>query len=318
MRTKFLHSFIIFVLILTGISYAQTKTKQPSGKNIDSPAKSALVTISKTIDYKDGREIFKFCKINPEINYKDSSEYYWYNEYSGVKSTKGGSGGNLLHGKYQRYDENGNLKVEANYYLGLEDGLRRTWDEEGNIKETLKFNKGTVVYMKFKNEDGVYIEWIGEMFKKGSVKNVYTSFNVLVENTTFIESYKMHVKTYYENSISKQLEKEFTQWVGDFYEGSYKEYYKNGKPRVVGNFVENFRDGFWTYFNEDGNIIKNIKFRIHNETYPNKKLKIKGSQFYDNTSQDWIRDGKWVYYKENGEDFEKIEKYKNGVLLEGK
>ena len=114
MRTKFLHSFIIFVLILTGISYAQTKTKQPSGKNIDSPAKSALVTISKTIDYKD------------------SSEYYWYNEYSGVKSTKGGSGGNLLHGKYQRYDENGNLKVEANYYLGLEDGLRRTWDEEGN------------------------------------------------------------------------------------------------------------------------------------------------------------------------------------------
>jgi len=168
-------------------------------------------TEQKTIKYQDGQEVFNICKNNPTLNYNDDLEYFWYNSYSGIKSTKGGSGGQLLHGKYQMFNQNGNLVQEVNFFLGLEDGTSRSWDDKGNILETYKYTMGICNYMKFTNDDGYIIEWIGEMLKKGSIKKVFTKYDQLLEISTCIDDlFKLHTKEYYEDYGTPKLKAEYT------------------------------------------------------------------------------------------------------------
>ena len=104
--------FLSFLLMMN-ISYTQ------NNKSV------TIKTELKTIEYNNGREIFNIYKINPNISFNEKLDYYWYNEFSKIKSTKGSSGGNLLHGKYQFFDEKGNLINESNYKSGLKDGRDR-------------------------------------------------------------------------------------------------------------------------------------------------------------------------------------------------
>jgi hypothetical protein len=49
--------------------------------------------VSKTdeirITYTNGIEVFNVCQVNPIIVWDDDFEYYWYTEFSKIKSTKG-------------------------------------------------------------------------------------------------------------------------------------------------------------------------------------------------------------------------------------
>ena len=103
------------------------------------------------IEYSNGIEIFTVCKHNPHITFNEEKKYYWYTEFSKIKSTKGGSGGKLLNGNYKLYDEKYNLKVEKNYYLGLPDGNEMSWDSLGNINSKATVEQGVVIYQKFLN-----------------------------------------------------------------------------------------------------------------------------------------------------------------------
>lgn len=274
-----------------------------------------VATENKTLRYSDGQEVFDICKSNPNLNYDDKLDYFWYNKYSGISSTKGGAGGQLLHGKYQMFDSKGKLKKEAHFSLGLQHGLSRSWDEEGNIIETYKYDKGLCNYMKFFNDEGFIIEWTGVMFQKGSIKKVYTKYDVLLQESTFIDQFKSNVKEYYESYGTSILKAEYTSGVGNFYYGSYKSYFKNGQLEVEGEFIENLRTGDWKYYNIDGSIKGTVQYRIFKEKYPNGNLKIQGSQYLDKETNTWIKDGRWLYYEEYSNDYKKIEEYEYGKLI---
>ena len=107
------------------------------------------------IRYTNGFEIFNICKSNPQITFEESREYYWYTEFSKIKSTKGGCGGQLLHGNYKFYDEDGNLMIDQNYVFGLEHGDGKKWDNEGNIVQITKHDRGEYIYWKFKEDVNV-------------------------------------------------------------------------------------------------------------------------------------------------------------------
>ena len=171
-----------------------------------------------------------------------------------------------------------------------------------------------MVYFKTTNEDGYIVEWTGEMFKKNSVKNIYNKWGQLLETSTFVEPFKFHYKSYYENTNPSIIQEENTQWIGEMYDGTYKANYKDGMPKVIGHFSDRVRDSVWTFYDEDGTLTR-IKFKKYQETYPNGKIKVRGSKFYDDKTQAWLPDYDWWYYKENG-DIEKMEKYKFGVLQE--
>jgi len=271
-----------------------------------------ISTEPKTINYRKGaREVFIVCKGQPVKTLRDTLEYFWYNEQSGIKSTKGGSGGQLLHGKYQYFDEKGNLVKEANYNLGLEHGLSRTWEENGNIKETFKFNYGICTYLKTQIADGYSNEWIGTMFKKGSIKTIYSPTGKVVEKTFYVDEFKGNLKVYSEETGKLILD--CIQGMGDYYYGAYKAFYDDGKPKVSGQFVDNMRDGTWVFYKEDGSIDSSLKFRIHTKFHANKKIKVKGCEFQ--SMSEWIRDGTWIFYDEKGR-IDKTEKYKEGELIE--
>src|SRR5438552_13804470 len=111
-------NILIAVRFFNSISFAQSYSQKAD----------AVITETKSINSSDGRSVFSYCKHNPQIEFKDNLDYYWYNESSGVKYTKGGCGGKLLHGKEQFFDTEGNLVIDQRFYLGLRDGEFKEWD----------------------------------------------------------------------------------------------------------------------------------------------------------------------------------------------
>lgn len=294
---------ILSIMIISTFGYTQTQSV-------------AIPTEQKTIQYTNGREVFNICKANQTVSYKEDLEYYWYNEYSKVKITKGGAGGNLLHGKYQFFDEKGNLIREANFYLGLKDGVEKTWDTDGKIKETYKFNKGKLVYSKFKSEDNDnFIEWNGPALVTGSVKKIYTSYGHLEQTEEVLEGFKFKVTVFFYDG---KVKKKYTTGLLDWMYEEYIEYYENGKIKLYGKFEENWRIGDWKWYKEDGSIDTIEKYRINRQYYPDNKIMTEGGEYFDTSSNEWKRNGLWIWYKENGKDLEETKEYEYGVEVEKK
>lgn len=295
-------SLLIFVLILTFVGYSQTTIKTKEVK----------------INYTNGYEIFNVCVNNPQINYNKNNEYYWYNKFSGVKSTKGGNGGNLLHGIYKFFDEQGNLRHEENYNLGLKHGNYTKWDSLGDIVTIGKYNKGITVYWKFKDED-CWIEWIGQPLFEGSVKKVYNNFNEIRYIETYLPQFRVHCKKYYE-STHKQKEEFTKNWLhkgkDEFY-GKYLEYYENGKIYFDGQYsvvAANIAVGDWKFYTTEGkiNVIETYKEEI--KRWKNNKLKLTGGYILDREKNSWLKTGEWTWYNEDGT-IQFTKKYKMGEEL---
>ena len=274
--------------------------------------KNPISTEPIELNYADGKELFNICKKNPAIKINDKKTYYWYTNYGGIQSTKGGIGGALLHGKYQVFSKTGKLINESNYNLGIPNGTERKWNEDGDIIETVKFNNGEMTYWKFLDSTGYTIEYIGPIYTKGTIRNIY-KFTEIVERDKYLEPFKLYTKTYYQGSYGKQLKAEYTKSISEYYWDSYKTFYKNGKPKVIGKFIENSRDSVWTFYNEDGTIDGIEKYKVYREFYQNKKIKVIGSYIL-NENKVWIKFGTWVYNYESG-DLNKMEDYENGELV---
>jgi antitoxin component YwqK of YwqJK toxin-antitoxin module len=256
------------------------------------------------IKYSDGLEVFNICKANPNIKFIDKNEYYWYTEFSKIKSTKGGSGGNLLTGNYKFYDIDGNLRIDKNYSLGLEDGNQTVWDSNGNITAKRIFSKGIAVYRKFLNDEDCWIELDGEIFKEGTVRKVFTKYGILVNEEINLANNKQNVKIYYEDN-RQQLKEEYTGFIWGMGHkiGKVTQYYKNGQIELDGQFHLEYYDiriGKWIWYNEDGTIDSKNEYNSELLKWPNGNKKSLGGLIYDSDLDKWVRTGKWKFYDENG------------------
>ncbi|MFN6379864.1 MAG: toxin-antitoxin system YwqK family antitoxin [Flavobacteriales bacterium] len=262
-----------------------------------------VLTKEVKIPYTNGYEIFKICTSGCLTKFEDHNEYFWYNEYSGLKSTRGGNGGNLLHGNYKFFDESGNLRKECNYWFGLKDGVEKEWDSLGYVVSQIKYVKGNGVYIKFQNEDDYWIEINGPLLEKGTTRKVYTPFNVLVREETILTGFFQKVKTYY---IGGGIMEEYTESLmesGDL-RGKYTSYYENGRIEVEGQFYDgeflNIRVGIWKWYNTDGILISTSSYKADISLWPNGKPKSTGGYLFNNESNDWVKVGEWRFYDENG------------------
>ena len=68
--------------------------------------------------------------------------YYWYQNRQ-IYSNKGGFAGNLLDGKYRRFDEQGLLVEEGKYNKGLKIGVWKRWNAEGELMHVSKWFRGS-------------------------------------------------------------------------------------------------------------------------------------------------------------------------------
>lgn len=271
------------------------------------------------IRYKDGIEIFTVCTSNPQIVFDDQKEYKWYNEFSKLKSTKGGSGGNLLHGNYRLYDKNGNLLAEDNYYLGLENGIEKKWDSKGKIVATYKYDKGNLIYWKVLDDDGNWDEQIGELLKKGTIRKYFSESGKLYKEMTVMpDEIYLHTIEYHENSTNKKLEFNCSVFDRELLGGKYIAFYENGKIELEGEFskepLTRIQIGTWKWYNQDGELVHAEKFKEEIEKWNNGEIKLSGGYIFDDNTNNWVKTGEWKQYSEDGK-LLLSEKYKLGVKI---
>ena len=288
--------------------------------NFQSYAQTSIQTKEIKIPYTNGLEVFNVCVSNCQTTFDDKKEYFWYTEFSKIKSTKGGSGGDLLHGNYKFFDENGNLRQDKNYYLGLPEGSEKNWDSIGDIISQTKYTKGEVIYWKFKDEGGELIEHIcvngkkGFFMSKGWVKNIYSKYNRLSSEQTFLAFDSAHVKSYFE---SGKLSKEYNSYSMNYMAGKYTSYYENGKTRTDGQFYEgktysNIQVGTWKFYKSDGTLNGTLQYKANIELWDNGNYKDVGGYILDSDNKTWLKTGEWRWYDEEGK-FQSSKKYERGV-----
>lgn len=267
-------------------------------------SKTSVVSKTKEIkiNYSNGMEVFNIYISNPTIKYYDSIEYTWYNEYSKIKSTKGGSGGNLLHGNYKYFDKYGNLRLERNYLNGRLNGIEKYWDSLGNVTSLYKYKDGECYYQKFKNDENEWVEYIGPMFKKGTIRKIFSEYNSLIEIDTFYNGFDKSVSIYFYDGKTKKSYFQLSAF--GFYNGRYIEYYESGKIKLKGqywdsSFLSEIRVGQWISFDELG--VKTVtKYERKLVYWENGEVKGEGSVFFDNEKNEWIRYGIWQFYSSDG------------------
>lgn len=259
------------------------------------------------LNYTNAIEICNVCRNNPQMDFDENKEYFWYTEFSGVKSTKGGCGGNLLNGNYKLYDDNGNLLNEKNYSLGVAHGNQTEWDSIGNINNKVEYDHGKVTYWKFLNDEGYWIEHEGAPLMPGSVKRVYTELNRLIEKSLVLEDFYFSREFYYVYP-SDQLRKKYTTYGSDeFLVGEYKSYFKNGKIEVEGQFYKgekiflSLKDGTWKWYNSDGTLDSIEEYKAEVSKWENGELKTAGTFIFNDNIDKWVEMDEWKWWNEQGE-----------------
>lgn len=285
------------------------------------------------IQYKNGLEIFNILTKNDQIIFDNEKEYYWYTEYSKIKSTKGGNGGMLFNGNYKFFDEKGNLIISENYKAGLKHGESKKWNLEGELIEIVKYDNGENIYWKYhpENNEG-WVEQIGKMLNDGWIKNTYDKYNNLlasqktfIDEKSIIKKEKTKTSSYYKNS--KQLKTEYTTFMlfNDLHIGEYLEYYSNGNKKFYGKlldvynigieqYVGNIRDGEWKWFKENGEIESTEKYKAIVENWENGNVKFIYSQYFDTSENKWIIHGNFYSFQEDGNGIGEITEYEYGEI----
>ncbi len=76
-----------------------------------------------------------------KIKYNDTLYYYWYKSKK-IMNTQGASSGDILNGSYKKYYISGQLAEAGNFKMGLKVGKWQTWDENGNLTSVYIYKKG--------------------------------------------------------------------------------------------------------------------------------------------------------------------------------
>ncbi len=289
------------------------------------------------IEYTNGLEVFNVLKSDSQVNYNNEKDYYWYTEYSKVKSTKGGSGGQLLDGNYKFYDEKGNLIIDQNFSKGLKHGKTKKWDADGDLVEIVDYENGETTYWKYHPEgDDGWVEQIGQMLKAGWTKNSYDKYNNLIASQkTFIDEKntikkeKTKTSIYFRNSDQKKEEYTTLMMFNNSYIGEYIEYFENGNKKVYGKlfdpyangidkYIGNIRDGEWKWYKENGELDSTEKYKAVVEYWDNGNLKSIYGQYFDEEENKWLKHGRFYSYNEDGKGIGEITEYEWGEVKEKK
>jgi antitoxin component YwqK of YwqJK toxin-antitoxin module len=239
------------------------------------------------ITYSNGIDVINVCVTNPQIDFNETKNYFWYYNISGsseIKNTEGGCGGNLLHGKERFFDKEGNLLSERNYHLGLLDGESKYWDSTGKLKEIYRHASGELKYKKIKVQGG-WFEEIGGLhyFLEGYTQKNFDEIGNLISELVFKGDNYIR-KDYYQYSNKIKLEYSTSYWCDTCKKGKYVSYYENGNKQVEGQFddsLENIKVGIWKSYKETGEIKTQESYKSKLQRWPNGKWKVTGGYLFD-------------------------------------
>lgn len=143
----------------------------------------------------------------------------------------------------KEYYPDGKIKVVQSYLNGVPQGVRREYDEEGNITAGYLFDHGKIVGEGIVKEDGL---------KDGPWKEFYPNGQLKAEG-----KYSKGIKTgkwvyYYKNG---QVEQTGSYDKKGRPKGDWVWYYPSGALLREESYLNGLPDGMWTEYAEDGSVI---------------------------------------------------------------
>lgn len=258
--------------------------------------KENISTIEKT--YWD----FKKTKIQSEgAYYKDKKgasqdkhgTWKYYNE-DGVLIETSSYFKNVIHGKVMMAYQNGKIKQEGFFKLGIQDSSYKEWFEngmpalEGFYKNNKKVNVWNRYYYNGKLESvEQYLDTISYLLSYYSNDSIHTQQikDGSGNQISYFPTNLIHESYTYKEGLRN----------GDFYVTNI-----NGKTGSTGSYRNGFRHGIWNYFYFNGDKEKTCCYQnglldgSYASYYDTKQLKVIGEY------RKGMKNGKWIWYTNTG------------------
>jgi len=249
--------------------------------------------LSLTIEYKNGKKNGKRITYLPDEIIQENFE------------------NDVKQGFTYHFFKEGELKKEIFFKDGLEEGIARDYDKEGNIIVLYTYRRGFLIDREIinrKNSVGnKHGKWL-YFFDSGIAKKEENFRNGILHGFVkeFDEKGNLVSILKYENGIIQKEAEETKQ-----YEIRY-DYYPGGRVKIVGSYHNNLPDGVRREYDSEGRLIKSyifsegnmiakgiinekgIKQGIFTEFYENGQKKSEGE--YLNSK----KVGEWIYYYPDG------------------
>ncbi len=252
-------------------------------------------------------------KIILEINYKNGKKNGYRITYQGLDIIKESFVNDIKQGNTLVFYPNKKIKIKTPFLNGLEDGISREYDEDGNIIQLITYKKGYITDRSRINR------YDSEKMPHGKWNWYSDDETVLIKEGTYKHGLKHgYFKEYDLNgnllSAIKFVEGEKFEKAEELQKLDVRtDYYPNGKVKVVATYTKDgIPEGVRREYNEEGKVEKSFIFRygkiIGEGIFTDAGLK-QGNwkEYYDNGSikaeGDYLNDlknGNWRYYYKSG------------------
>lgn len=146
------------------------------------------------------------------------------------------------------YFPDGKVKVEATYRQGVAEGIRREFDEQGQVVQSYTFSKGVLIGQGIVSNEGL---------RHGQWKEFYPNGKVRAEGT-YTQGKRTGDWLFYYPQGSLEQQGSFNS-EGKTH-GSWKWYYPGGQLLRVENYRDGLRDGTMTEYTPEGLILSSGDF----------------------------------------------------------
>ena len=103
---------------------------------------------------------FKAYVIDKKIDAKEDKTYYWYFDNK-IQYTKGGHSGKVLHGTYEEYYPEGQLKAKGEFKNGLKQKTWKDYHVSGYLEYVVNFHNGdTSGKVEHLDANGELVEYV--------------------------------------------------------------------------------------------------------------------------------------------------------------
>jgi uncharacterized protein len=190
------------------------------------------------------------------------------------------------HGPWKYFYPDGTVQREGTYKHGEENGYFKEYDTKGNLVTTAKY------------AEGVKLEDVAELVKLDVRKDYYPDGKVKIAATYNKDGQPEGVRREYapDGTIEKSYIFRNGIMIGEGIvtekgerDGSWKEYYDDGKLRAEGKYSKDVREGGWKFYHQNGMVSQEGNY-------------MKGKP-----------EGEWRWYYPDGETWRE-ELYYNGLL----
>lgn len=185
------------------------------------------------------------------------------------------------------YYPDGKVKTRASYKGEVPEGIRREYDESGQVTAAFTFTGGVITAEGIIDDEGV---------KDGPWKEYYTN-GTLKSEGVYRNGKRTGKWRFYHTNGALEQEGNYNNQGNS--EGQWKWYYDDGLILREENFVNGKPEGIFTEFDEKGNVIIQGEYFDGLEegfwTYRH------GDHREEGTYRSGMRNGEWKYYYDDGQ-----------------